>query len=91
MLLSGVWCLIALFVAVALEAARATNDDAGTDYSNRFGAHGLRFWQRALGVIAPGTAESHFMSGRVARSKKSSLRMAEHTALAVDLWREHFS
>ena len=72
-------CLTVLFGAdfnlVALQAACDRDDDgANTDYSNRFGlfAHGFRFRQRALGAIALGIAENHFMSGRVARSKKSS-------------------
>jgi hypothetical protein len=76
--------LIALFAAMGLRAARdRDNDDAGTDYSNRFGlfAHDPRFRQRAIGAIALGTAENHFMSGRVAHSKKPS-SMAEYTALA---------
>jgi hypothetical protein len=47
--------LIALFAAMGLRAARdRDNDDAGTDYSNRFGlfAHAPRFRQRAIVAIA---------------------------------------
>jgi hypothetical protein len=67
--------LIALFAAMGLRAARdRDDDDAGTDYSNRFGlfAHGPRFRRRAIGAIALGSGENRFMSGRVAHSKKPS-------------------